>query len=134
MSGYYLGDRSIDNLKGVHPDMIRVVERAILITAIDFGVTEGLRPDERQVELFNAGKSTTLNSKHKKQRDGFGHAIDLYCRDTSGNVTWSHAWFRWVIQAMMTAAILEGVPIKAGGLWRTFQDSPHFELDDDYYK
>ncbi len=60
-------------------------------------------------------------------------AVDLYCRDDAGNVTWSHAWFRWVIQAMMTAAIIEGVPIKAGGLWRTFLDSPHTELDTDYY-
>ena len=134
MSGYYLGGLSINNLKGVHPDMVRVVKRAITLTRNDFGVTEGLRLDERQVELYHSGKSTTLNSKHEKQPDGFGHAVDLYCRDTDGNVTWAHPWFRWVIQAMMTAAILEGVPIKAGGLWRTFQDSPHFELDDDYYK
>lgn len=126
---YYLGKRSLLNLEGVHPDMVRVVKRAITLTQNDFGVTEGLRLVERQRELFDSGKSTTMKSNHLKQDDGYSHAVDLYCRDNNGAVTWSHAWFRLVIQAMFTAAIIEGVPIKAGGLWRTFQDSPHFELD-----
>lgn len=130
---FYLGKRSLDNLEGVHPDMVRVVKRAITLTKIDFGVTEGMRIYSKQVDLFKSGKSTTMDSKHLEQEDGYSHAVDLYCRDSSGNVTWSHAWFRWIIQAMFTAAIIEGVKIKAGGLWRTFQDSPHFELDDNFY-
>lgn len=129
MSKFYLGKRSLANLEGVHPDLVRVVERAITLTPIDFGVTEGLRTIEKQREYVRDGKSKTMNSKHLQQKDGYSHAVDLYCRDNQGQVTWKHEWFRLVIQAMMTAAILEGVPIKAGGLWRTFLDSPHFELD-----
>lgn len=135
---FKLGTRSLNNLEGVHPDMVRVVKRAITLTRNDFGVTEGLRTIERQQELLEAGKSTTMKSKHlpfinpnddKDPRNGYSLAVDLYCRDLVGLVTWEHAWFRWVVQAMFTAAIIEGVPIRAGGLWRTFQDSPHFELD-----
>lgn len=126
---FYLGKTSLSNLSGVHPDLVRVVKRAITITKIDFGVTEGLRTYERQMEMLSRGKSKTKHSKHLMQADGYSHAVDLYCRDNKGNVTWKYEWFRLVIQAMFTAAIIEGVMIKAGGLWRTFQDSPHFELD-----
>jgi peptidoglycan L-alanyl-D-glutamate endopeptidase CwlK len=126
---FKLSQRSLSRLDGVHPDLVRVVKRAIEITPIDFGVTEGLRDVETQKEYFADGKSTTMNSKHLKQSDGYGHAVDLYCFDNTGTVTWKLEWFRLVIQAMFTAAIEEGVKIRAGGLWRTFQDSPHFELD-----
>ena len=134
MSNYYLGATSIKRLNGVHPDLRRVVERAITIAKNDFGVTEGKRTIERQKVYFDAGKSKTMDSMHIPKVDGYSHAVDLYCRNSKGQVTWEHKWFRWVIQAMMTAAILEGVPIKAGGLWRDFLDSPHFELDQEYYK
>lgn len=130
--GYKLSRRSKDNLAGVHPDLVRVVERAITLTKTDFGVSEGLRTIEKQREYVRDGKSKTMNSMHLPQKDGYSWAVDLFCFDNSGKVTWSHEWFRLVIQAMMTSAILEGVPIKAGGLWRTFQDSPHFELDREY--
>ena len=128
MGQFYLGKTSLSRLDGVHPDMARVVKRAIEITPIDFGVTEGLRTIEKQKQYVAEGKSTTMNSKHLPQDDNYSHAIDLYCRDNKGNVTWKHEWFRLVIQAMFTAAIEEGVQIRAGGLWRTFLDSPHFEL------
>ncbi|MDB4306048.1 M15 family metallopeptidase [bacterium] len=129
MSKFYLGARSEKNLIGVHPDMVAVVRRAIQITPVDFGVTEGLRTLMQQEVYFKAGKSTTMNSKHLEQSDGYSHAVDLYCRDNMGNVTWEHKWFRLVVQSMFTAAIELGHKIIAGALWRTFQDSPHFELD-----
>ena len=129
MSKFYLGSRSIENLRYVHPDLVRVVERAIEITKIDFGVTEGWRTEEQQKVMVDSGKSTTMNSKHLMQDDGYAHAVDLYCRDFDGNVTWEHKWFRMVIQAVFTAAIELGVQITAGGLWRSFQDSPHFQIE-----
>ena len=44
---YKLGKRSRQRLEGVHPDLVKVVERAIEITEIDFTVLEGLRTVER---------------------------------------------------------------------------------------
>lgn len=129
---FKLSNNSLAKLQGVHPDLVAVVTRAIQISKIDFGVSEGLRTPERQVMLKADGKSTTLHSKHLPQADGYSHAVDLFCL-VDGVATWEHKHFRLVIQAMMTAAIELGVQIKAGGLWRDFLDSPHFELDQEYY-
>lgn len=113
----------------LHPDMVRVVQRAIELTPIDFGVGECGRTQARQEQLFADGKSTTMNSKHMQQEDGYCHAVDLYVY-VNGRVSWEHKDFRPVVQAMFTAAIEHGVQIRAGCLWRSFQDSPHFELGE----
>ena len=64
MSGYQLGKTSLAKLQGVHPNLVKVIQRAIEITGQDFGVNEGLRTVERQKRLFAAGASKTMNSKH----------------------------------------------------------------------
>ena len=74
---YVLGAKSRAELKGVHPDLVRVVERAIQITTQDFSVHDGLRTAEEQKALVAAGASQTINSMHRPQADGFGHAVDL---------------------------------------------------------
>ena len=43
---FNLSQRSKDRLKGVHPDLVAVVERAIELTGVDFGVTCGVRTIE----------------------------------------------------------------------------------------
>jgi len=40
---FKLSKRSINRMHGVHPDLIRVVNRAIEITQTDFTVLEGMR-------------------------------------------------------------------------------------------
>lgn len=129
---YKLSVRSKDRLMGVHPDLVKVVERAIEITALDFGVTEGLRSAETQEKYFKEGKSQTMSSRHLRQSDGYSHAVDLYVL-VDGKVSWEHKYFRKVVQAMFTAAIELGIQIEAGGLWKNFLDSPHFELNRKYY-
>jgi len=52
---YALGSRSLGRLEGVHPDLVRVVKRAIEITPQDFMVTEGLRTLARQKDLYAQG-------------------------------------------------------------------------------
>ena len=129
---FKLSQQSLSRLEGVHPDLVAVVKRAIEITRIDFGVTEGLRNEARQAQLKHDKKTTTLKSLHLLQGDGYGHAVDLYVL-VNGKASWEHKHFRWAIQAMMTAAIELDVQIKAGGLWRDFLDSPHFQLNEAYY-
>lgn len=129
---FKLSKRSLSHLEGVHPDLVSVVERAIEITRIDFGVTEGLRTPERQRQLKADGKSTTLNSRHLPQADGYSHAVDLYVL-VEGKANWEHKYFRWAVQALATAAIELDVQIRPGLLWRDFQDSPHVELNREYY-
>ena len=40
---FSLSNRSKGKLEGVHPDLVKVVESAIGLTEIDFGVTYGVR-------------------------------------------------------------------------------------------
>lgn len=128
-----LSKTSLDRLVGVHPDLVRVVKTAITLTDVDFGVAAGTR-DEKQQELYvQTGKSTTMNSLHLPQKDGFSHAVDLYAY-INGAASYDMMVFRRVIQAMFTAAIIEQVQIESGSLWRTFIDSPHFQLNRTYYK
>jgi peptidoglycan L-alanyl-D-glutamate endopeptidase CwlK len=51
---------------------VRVVERAIQITPVDFVVLEGLRTAARQKELYAAGATKIMHSRHLT-----GHAVDL---------------------------------------------------------
>ena len=143
---YKLSKRSISNLEGVHPDLVAVIERAIQITPIDFGVSEGVRTVERQKQLVAEGKSTTMNSKHIPvhfkpdyylPEGQYGAAVDLFVLivvDDKVKVTWEHKHFRKLIQSVFTAAIELGVQLEAGALWRDFLDSPHIQLNMKYYE
>ena len=113
-----LNERSRKNLEGVHPDLVAVVERAR--ERCDFLVTEGLRTKERQAFLVKAGKSQTQNSRHL-----YGLAVDLCDADGCYDVP----DMREIAKAMKAAAIELEVPIRWGGDWKSFKDTPHFELD-----
>jgi len=120
---YKLGARSKQRLKGVHDDLVKVVERAIEITTVDFTVLEGLRDPERQKTLMESGASQTLNSRHIT-----GHAVDLGAW-VDNQVDWSWPLYHKIATAMKEAAQELDVAIVWGGDWRTFKDGPHFELD-----
>lgn len=123
---FKLSKRSLDRMAGIHPDLDRVVRRAIELTEVDFVVTEGLRTPARQVELVKAGASKTLNSRHIT-----GHAVDLAA--WVGEVRWDWALYHKLADAMKRAASELGVVIVWGGSWRSFPDGPHFELDRKVY-
>lgn len=74
---FKFSQRSLERLEGVHPDLVAVIIEALEHSPIDFGVVEGLRTVERQKVLVDTGMSQTMNSKHLKQPDGWGHAVDL---------------------------------------------------------
>ena len=124
---FKLGPRSKMRLEGVHPDLVRVVERAIEISTVDFTVLEGLRTPERQRTLRDSGASQTLNSRHIT-----GHAVDLGAW-VDDQVDWSWPLYHKIAAAMKTAAKELNVPIVWGGDWRNFKDGPHFELDRKAY-
>lgn len=138
---YNLGKRSEERLAGVHPTLIRVVRRALSYGVMDFSVNEGLRTKERQAQLFSEGATRTMNSKHIKQADGYGHAVDLYpypidmVRVNKGDAR-EIARFGVIAGLMYRAAQEEGVKIIWGADWdgdgevldHTFFDAPHFEL------
>jgi len=124
---FHLSERSLSRLKGVHEDLVRVVERAIAITPIDFTVLEGLRSIERQRQLVAAGSSLTLNSRHLT-----GHAVDIAPLE-GGEVSWAWPLYNRLEVHIKAAAEEQGVPVEWGGDWTKFRDGPHWQLPWDKY-
>jgi len=124
---YNLGTRSKQRLQGVHPDLVRVVERAIFMTTVDFTVLEGMRTLERQKKLLAKGATTTLNSRHLT-----GHAVDLGAW-VDGTVRWDWPLYHKIADAMKGAARAEDVKLDWGGDWKSFPDGPHFQLNWEHY-
>lgn len=120
--GYKLGLRSKQRLKGVHPDLVSVVSRAIEISDVDFTVLEGLRSVSRQKELVAKGASTTMKSRHLT-----GHAVDLGAW-VDGSVRWDWPLYHKIADAMLKAAEELEVNVEWGGHWKSFPDGPHFQL------
>lgn len=123
---FKLGKRSLSNLEGVHPDLVKVVNRAIELTQVDFTVIEGLRTKERQAQLLKEKKTTTLNSRHLT-----GHAVDLAAWvivDDKGTVSWDWKHYYIIEKAMKQAASELKIPIEWGGNWKRFKDAPHWQL------
>ena len=123
---FVLSKKSLDRLTGVHPDLVRVVKRAIEITTVDFAVLEGVRSKARQEQLVKAGASQTMNSRHIT-----GHAVDLGAY-VSGSVRWDWPLYSKIADAVKQAAAELGVPVEWGGDWRTFKDGPHFQIPRDW--
>lgn len=121
---YKLGTRSLQNLSGVHPDMVAVVKRAIEISEQDFSVIEGIRNINRQRELVKSGASTTMNSRHLT-----GHAVDI----APYPLSWEWEHFYPIADAMKQAAEELGVDLEWGGDWRSFKDGPHYQLSRKKY-
>ena len=121
MAKFILGKRSTDNLKGVHPDLVRVVKRALELSPVDFTVIEGLRTKERQAELLKQGFTRTMNSRHI-----IGQAVDIVPLP----VDWNNPKpFGLVADAMKKAADELGVKITWGGDFKTFVDLPHYQIE-----
>lgn len=120
---FHFSQASLGRLVGVHPDLVKVLKRAIEITEVDFGITEGFRSAERQRQLVAAGKSQTQNSRHLT-----GHAVDVDAF-VNGVVNWDFVNYQKIAVAMKRAAFECGVPIHWGGDWHTLKDGCHFELD-----
>lgn len=147
---FQLSQRSKDNLRGVNPKLVAVVERAILLTEMDFAVIEGVRTTMRQAELVKAGASQTMASKHIE-----GKAVDLMAY-LNGRASWELNLYDEIATAVRQAAIEEDVAVRWGAAWnvpdirdwrgtmeeamnfyvdarrkegkRPFIDAPHFEM------
>jgi len=147
---YKLSKRSLARMDGVDERMVRVVQTAISLTSIDFGVIQGLRTIQEQRELVAKGASQTMKSKHID-----GLAVDLMAYVGSRG-SWELSLYDNIADAMKLAAIEEGVAIRWGAAWhipdirewdgtmqdamdgyidlrrsqgrRPFIDGPHFEL------
>jgi peptidoglycan L-alanyl-D-glutamate endopeptidase CwlK len=121
--GYKFGKSSVDNMRGVYPPLIGICYRALSLSPHDFGITEGLRTEERQRKLLADGKSTTMKSYHLR-----GAAVD-FAVFIDGKITWEAAYYKTVSAAFKTAALEYGLTITWGGDWESFFDGPHIQIE-----
>lgn len=151
---YVLGRKSRNELIGVHADLVKVVNRAIEITSIDFSVHDGIRTIEEQTALVKSGASRTLESRHIT-----GHAVDLI-PIIKGKMCWDWEPIYQIAEAVRKAALELKIPIRWGGSWdvlltsttgatkdivsnyvkrrkekkkKAFIDGPHYELPKSKY-
>lgn len=144
---FYLGRRSLRRLEGVHPDLVRVVKRAIRVSVCDFTILEGVRSVERQRKLFQAGASKIMDSRHiamiplnSPELGPVAHAVDLGAY-VDGTVRWDWPLYYQIANAMKLASLEEEVLIRWGGDWDSdgdyddehWRDGPHFELPRKLY-
>ena len=66
----HFGKRSKQRLKGIHPKLVSVLNE--LVKIMDVTVIEGIRSEERQLELLEKGATKVKYSKHMD-----GKAVDL---------------------------------------------------------
>lgn len=132
MSQFKLSQRSLDNIDGIDIRLQAVVQRAIEITKVDFGVIEGLRTPERQRELVEKGASQTMFSKHIE-----GLAFDVMAYIGS-RASWELSLYDDIADAVKRAALELGVPIRWGAAWNvpdirkwdgTMEDAMHYYVD-----
>ncbi|ADJ55451.1 endolysin [Escherichia phage RB16] len=129
---FKFSQKSLNNLKGVKPELVKVVTRALELSTVDFGVREGLRTVEQQREYVRQGVSQTMASKHIT-----GDAVDLYPSVLPEG--WQKNPKVWlpVLDAMKKAGDELGVKLRFGINWKNdprlpietkFIDAPHIEL------
>lgn len=142
---------SLTKLKGVHPDLVKVVMRCAKDwkdKQFTFGITCGVRTIEEQRILVKKGASRTMNSRHIPAKNGFSHAVDVVAM-IDGKAKWDWSLYIRIANAMKAAAIAEKVPVVFGGTWsllnsakaeitaknlsKTFPDGPHYELSRKEY-
>lgn len=144
-----LSQVSLRNLAGVNPKLIKLVEAAIILSPIDFRVTEGLRTLARQRHLISIKASRTLDSRHI-----IGAAVDLVPWD--GGPRWEWPLYYQLATHIRKIAKNQNLSLRWGGCWdvtnftssvkpveemvqnyvirqrakgkKAFLDGPHFEL------
>lgn len=119
-----LNERSVERLKGVHEDLVKVAHRAhelAVDAGLDFAITEGVRSLARQRQLVASGASTTMKSRHLT-----GDAFD-FVPVVGGEPNWKWPAFWPIVELIEKAAKELGIPVEMGARWRRFPDGPHVQ-------
>lgn len=137
--GFSLSQRSKDRMIDVDSRIIEIINLAITITKIDFGIPKdgGLRTSERQKELFDKGRSKADGTINKSFHQT-GKAIDIYAY-FDGGASWDADKLTFAATAILQAASILGYNLQWGGLWSSKKknneiqygwDMAHFQLGD----
>ena len=142
---FQFGNRSKEELQSCHADLQLVLEESLKNSCVDFGVSEGQRSLEKQLEYFRTGKSKIDGIKKKgKHNLQPSEAADIYVF-VEGKPKLAYderhmAYLAGVITATANRLYSErkiSHKVRWGGNWdmngeiildQDFDDLPHFEL------
>jgi len=143
MKNYQFSRSSRIRLNTCHPDLQKVMEKALEISPVDFGIASGARTTREQNELFHQGRSLcdgyVVKSKHQSTPS---NAVDIYAW-MEGQISYSNdvlCFLGGYILATAETLLKHGKishRIRWGGNWdgdgiikadQTLVDLPHFEL------
>ncbi len=119
--------RDMLRLKGVHPDLVKIVNAVAADSPLDFFIIQGVRTEAEQLLNVQAGKSQTMNSRHIH-----GFAVDFGVR-LNGALTWEHKYYEQLAAVFLARAASLNIPIVYGGAWKTLKDYDHVELNRNFY-
>jgi len=129
---WVLGTTSKSRLVGVNPKIIEIIDEALEVSPIDFGIPAdgGKRTAERQYELFKQGVSKCDGidrlSKHQS-----GDAWDFYAF-VNNKASWDRAQLSILYGVFAAVAYKKNIPIRWGGTFgsKTYNgwDAGHIEL------
>lgn len=128
---FYLGKTSKRRLIGVDPRWLQIIDLALALTLIDFGIPGdgGLRSDERQMAMFidpNIKTNCDGITSRSKHQDGL--AIDFYAY-VDGKASWKPEYLAHITAAILQAASILGFKVRSGMFFRPGGwDKPHVEL------
>lgn len=131
--------RSLGNLEGIHPDLVKVMMEAIKTSPVDFTITDGVRTTPQQQALYAQGRTkpglivtncdgVKSKSSHQPKADGWGYAVDLYPYYNGQVQLNDMVRLRAIAEHILATAKKMKIKIDWGGSWTRFRDYPHFEL------
>ncbi len=152
---YILGEVSKGKLKGVHPQLVKLMTEAVKESPYDFRIVEGVRTAAYQHSLYQQGRTVFFDkegnplkkvtncdgfknkSNHQAKADGYGHAIDIFIcgvvengqyRKFTTEEGYDNKKMTLVAKHIKEIGQKLGIPVKWGGDWDKFKDFPHFEI------
>lgn len=140
---FKFGKTSKERLSTCHADIQLIMNEAIKITNVDFGIAEGYRNIEKQQQYFKEGKSK-IDGVNKKGKHNYtpSLAVDIYPYFDNG-AKWDNehlSYLSGIIHAVSEILFASGKTthkVRWGGNWdmdgiilidQSFDDRPHFEL------
>lgn len=127
MEHHRFSQSSLDRLDTIEPKLVEVFHLALKYSKYDFGITEGIRTEEKQRENVKKGVSMTMKSRHLPNENGLSEAGDIVIYK-NGKPTYEPKLYRKVAEAFFKAAFELGTPIEWGGHWESIFDGPHYQL------
>jgi len=140
---YEFGATSKGRLATCHADLQLIMNEAIKVSRVDFGIAEGYRSLGKQMQYFKEGKSkidgVSVKGKHNVTPS---LAVDIY-PFVNGKALWDNehlSYLSGIIDSVAQSLLGKGQirhQVRWGGNWdmdgqilidQSFDDRPHFEL------